>query len=111
MNVRTIPNVLNRVFRLPILALMLVSLVGCFDAGPGPLKGTWKSTGEFPMVVVFRNGETEALGIIEHVSFEQKGRDVIVTYKDGLMKGNSVRFTVVDANTLTSGFGNYTKVR
>ena len=57
------------------------------------------------MTVQFRAGETEAMGIIEKVSYEAKGNDVIVTYESGLMKGSAVRYTVIGSNTARSDLG------
>lgn len=57
------------------------------------------------MTVQFRSGETEALGIIDKVSYEQKGRDVIVTYKSGLLMGTAIRYTLTGSNTARSELG------
>lgn len=55
-----------------------------------------------PMTITFRPGETEAMGIIEHVNYKTEGNSVVVTYKDGLMKGASMKYLIVDRNTATS---------
>ena len=68
-------------------------------------------SGPMPMKVQFRSGETEALGIIEKVSYEVRGRDVLVTYKDGLMKGSTIRYTMVDDNTARNELGTLRRVR
>lgn len=57
------------------------------------------------MTIQFRNGETEALGIIEKVSYEAKGNDVIVTYQDGITKGMAVRYTIIGPNTARTEMG------
>jgi len=61
--------------------------------------------GLMPMTVKFRHGETEALGIIEKVSYEIKGNDVIVTYQDGMAKGMAMRYTVTGPNTVRTEIG------
>lgn len=86
-------------------------LAGCFKSDPGPLSGTWRMNGPLPMTVEFRPGETEALSIIEKVSYETRGSDVLVTYQDGIMKGTSMRYTMVDANTARSQLGTLSRVR
>lgn len=55
--------------------------------------------GLMPMTIQFRDGETETLGVIEKVSYEVKGNDVIVTYLDGIAKGMAVRYTMAGPNT------------
>lgn len=86
-----------------LIAIAAASLIATLSAcgnDTGPLAGTWKMNGPIPMIVQFRSGETEALGMIEKVSYEVKGNDVIVTYKDGLAKGMAMRYTVAGTNTL-----------
>ena len=88
-----------------IVAALLLLLLSACSGNPGPLAGTWRMTGAMPMTVQFRNGETEALGIIEKVSYEVKGNDVIVTYKDGLAKGMAMRYTITGPNTASTQLG------
>lgn len=92
-------------------ALVLVVALTACGKGPGPLEGTWKMTGPIPMTVTFRADESEALGIIEKVSYQRKGDDVIVTYESGLMKGSSMRYTMTDRNTATFALGKLERVR
>jgi hypothetical protein len=54
------------------------------------------------MTITFRPGETEAMGVIEQVAYIAEGNVVKVTYKDGMMKGSSIAFTLVDKNTATN---------
>jgi len=65
------------------------------QGNPGSLSGTWKSSGIVPMTLTFRLGEEEAMGIISRVTFETKGKDVLVTYTDGLLKGTTIRYTML----------------
>lgn len=51
------------------------------------------------MTIAFRPGETEAMGVIEQVDYATEGNVVKVTYKDGIMKGSSITFTIIDKNT------------
>ena len=90
--------------------LLSLALVACGGSSPGPLTGTWQAGGVVPLKVTFRSGETETMGIIEHVSYDVQGKSVIVTYKDGLMKGTAVRFVMVDATTAQAMNLTYRKV-
>ncbi|KQV30596.1 hypothetical protein ASC93_03830 [Massilia sp. Root335] len=76
-------------------------LAGCSDS-PGSLEGAWTANGPVPMTITFRPGETEAMGVIEHVDYKTAGDSVEVTYKDGLMKGTSMKYVLVDRNTATN---------
>ena len=80
-------------------AVFTLALAACGASAPGPLAGTWQADGAMPLKTTFRAGETETMGIIEHVSYDVQGQSVIVTYKDGLMKGNAVRFVLVNPST------------
>jgi hypothetical protein len=90
--------------------VVLLALAAC-GKGPGPLEGTWRMTGPLPMTVTFRANEAEALGIIEKVSYERKGDDVIVTYESGLLKGTSVRYTMKGKNSASFALGELERVR
>ncbi len=83
-------------------AIVFIALAGCGGSSPGQLGGTWQAKGLVPMNVIYRDGEEEAMGIITSVSYKTQGKDVIVTYNDGLMKGTSIRYTIVDAKTARS---------
>jgi hypothetical protein len=97
------------------LVLATIFMASLFLSGcgndPGPLAGTWRMAGPLPMTIQFRSGETEALGIIEKVSYEVKGSDVLVTYKDGLMKGSTLRYTITGPNTARTELGNLQRAR
>lgn len=93
-----------------VLLAFVTILVACGGGAPGPLGGTWQSTSGFPMTITFRNGETEALGLIEKVDYKVEGKTVFVTYKDGLMKGTSVRFSMVNPTTAHAMGTTYRKV-
>ena len=96
--------------RILATAALTMSLVACGDSSPGPLAGTWQAGGILPMKVTFRSGETEAMGMIEKVGFTTEGNSVLVTYKDGLMKGTAVRFQMVDSKTARAMGTTYRKV-
>lgn len=64
-----------------------------------------------PMTIQFRDGETEALGIIEKVSYEVKGNDVIVTYLGGIAKGMAVRYTMTGPNTARTEIGELQRIK
>ncbi|THC43221.1 hypothetical protein C2862_13325 [Massilia sp. Mn16-1_5] len=63
------------------------------------------------MTITFRPGETETMGVIEQVDYTTKGNVVKVTYKDGMMKGSSIPFTLVDHNTATNPMYTLRRVR
>lgn len=63
------------------------------------------------MTIIFRPGETETMGVIEHVDYKTEGTSVEVTYKDGLMKGTSMKFVLVDPNTATNPMYTMRRVR
>ena len=63
------------------------------------------------MTIQFRNGETESLGVIEKVSYEAKGNDVIVTYQDGIAKGMSMRYTITGQNSARTEMGVLQKIK
>lgn len=93
-----------------ILCISALTLAGC-NNDPGPLTGTWQVNGIVPMTVQFRSGETEAMGMIEKVSYESKGNDVLVTYTDGMAKGMTMRYTVIDNDTVRSELGTLKRLK
>lgn len=96
------------------MAVLLVCFVvtACSSSkNPGPLEGTWQMTGYLPMTVTFRDGETEALGMIEKVSYKVEGNDVLVTSLDGLAKGTTFRYTMTGPDSARTELGNLRRVR
>jgi hypothetical protein len=88
------------------------TIVACSDSGsPGPLEGNWQMKGIMPMAVTFRHGETEALGMIEKVSYKTEGNDVLVTYLDGLAKGTTIRYTITGQDSARTEMGTLQRVR
>lgn len=81
---------------------LVLIVASCTGSDPGALAGNWQAAGILPMKVTYRAGEEEAMGIITNVSYETRGKDVIVSYKDGMMKGTSIRYTMVNADTARS---------
>jgi len=69
-----------------VFTFAITLLTGC-GKSPGPLEGTWKTNGPMSLKIEFRSGETESLGIIEHVEYKIEGNTVTVTYKDGPDEG------------------------
>ena len=102
---------MSSIFRGTLLGAATLILVACTPEGPGPLEGTWVVTEPFPVTVAFRPGEVEAMGKIKKASYKVDGDEVLVTYKDGTAKGNSFRYTVIDANTIRSESGTFRRVR
>jgi hypothetical protein len=99
--------------RLLWCAALLASLllVGCSRNDPGPLPGTWKMDGLIPMTIPFCSGEVEAMGMIEKVSYEVNGSDVIVTYKDGISKGMGIRYTMTGPDTARTELGTLRRIK
>lgn len=94
-----------------ILAVAIGMLLAGCSGSPGPLEGTWTASGPVPMTITFRPGETEAMGVIEHVDYKAEGNTVEVTYKDGLMKGSSMKFVLVDHNMATNSMFTLRRLR
>jgi hypothetical protein len=101
-------NIINK---LCIAAVLAVLLSGCGGSDPGPLRGSWRLTGPLPMIIHFRDGESEALGVIDKVTYQTKGADVIVTYETGISKGSAMRFTMNGRNRAHSEIGVLTRVK
>ena len=96
--------------RLLVTTFLALCLAAC-GGDPGPLKGTWRMGGVLPMTIQFRSGETEAMGMIEKVSYERSGQDVIVKYESGLMTGTAMRYTMTGPDTARSELGTLQRVR
>lgn len=93
-----------------VAILFALTLAACGDSSPGPLAGTWQSAGFMPMKITFRSGETETMGVIEKVGYEADGQSVIMSYKDGLMKGSALRFVMVNPTTARALDTTYRKI-
>lgn len=96
-----------------LAAIVLSCLVAACSGGqsPGPLEGTWQMTGDVPMIISFRDGETEALGMIDKVSYKVEGNDVLVTALDGFAKGTTFRYTMTSPDSARTELGDLQKVR
>jgi hypothetical protein len=95
---------------LAVQLLLLTLLSACTNNDPGPLAGTWKMR-EMPITVQFRSGETESLGMIDKVSYEIKGSDVLVTFKEGMAKGTTLRYTITGNGTARTELGTLQRVK
>jgi len=94
-----------------ILSLFLVILSACSNTSdPGPLAGKWQLTGQVDMTVSFRPGETEAKGVVEKVRYKIEGKDVLVTYLEGMAKGMTMRYTLIDDQTAITNLGTLKKI-
>lgn len=93
-----------------LLFLIALGVTAC-GKSPGPLEGVWQASGVVPMKVVFRTGETETMGMIEHVEYKVEGNSVTVTYTDGLMKGTAMRYLMVDRDTAQNSMMTLKRVR
>lgn len=89
-----------------VFVVIISALSACSNSDPGPIAGTWQIKNPImPMIFQFRSGETESMGIIEKVSYKVDGNSVIVTSKDGMAKGISMRYELIDKDTLRAGGG------
>jgi hypothetical protein len=100
----------RNVLRGTLLGVVALGLVACTGKSPGPLEGTWAMADPFPVTVSFRSGEVEAMGTVKKVSYKIRGKDVLVTYKEGANKGTTFRYTMVDADTIRSESGTFRRV-
>lgn len=90
------------------LALMLGS---CSRNSPGTLEGKWQVTGVVLLTVEFRDGESESFGVIEKVTYEVRGNDVIVHSESGMGKGMAVRYTMTGPDSATAEFGTLRRIQ
>lgn len=91
-------------------SVLTYALLACGNSSPGPLAGTWQASGIVPMRTTFRSGEMETMGVIEKVGYKVDNQSVIVTIKDGPMKGMAVRYVMVNPTTLQALGMTYRKV-
>ena len=68
-------------------------------------------SGVMPMTIQFRNGETEAMGMIEKVSYKVSGNDVLITYEAGIAKGTTIRYTITGPNTAKTELGSLQRIK
>jgi len=57
------------------------------------------------MIIEFRDGECETMGVIEKVSYKKDGNSYLITGESGYDKGVTIRYDIVDANTIRSSLG------
>lgn len=105
--VRTITAAVAALQLLVVVAAVL--LAACGESSPGPLAGTWISDPPVVMKTTFRKGETESMGVVEQVDYKVDGKSVLVTFKNGMAKGTTMRFVVVNPTTLQAGSMVYRK--
>ena len=94
-----------------MLAFVLMTLGACSRNSPGPLEGRWQVAGMAPLVIEFRDGESESLGVIEKVTYEVRGNDVIVHSESGLGKGMAIRYTMTGPDSARAEFGALRRIR
>lgn len=102
---------MRTISRLVGVFILALALAACSGNSPGPLEGTWQMSGAMPMTITFRDGETEALGMIEKVSYEGEGNDVLVTYLDGMAKGTTMRYSMTGRDTARTELGSLQRIR
>lgn len=97
---------MNKIKSLIVSIIFIVSITACSNNDPGPLAGSWEIRNTvMPMVFQFRNGEAESMGMIEKVTYKKDGNSVIVTSKNGIAKGVSMRYRIINKDTLQAGPG------
>ena len=95
--------------RLALLALSTLLLTACTGKDPGLLEGTWKSS--IGTTITFRAGESEADGNVWKVSYKVSGNEVRVVHTEGPTKGNTARFTIIDADTAKTDYMTIQRVK
>lgn len=96
--------------KLITFALMALMIAACSKANPGDIKGKWKFSDGMPMIVEFRDGESETMGMIEKVSYKIEGSTFFVTSESGPAAGLTVRYELVDHNTLSCQLGTFRRI-
>lgn len=95
-------------------AAVFVCLVAACSSGksPGPLEGTWQTTGDIPTNITFRDGEMEVMGLIVTASYTFEGNEVVVTSPVGSSDpGNTYRYTMNGPDSISTEHGNMRRVR
>lgn len=95
-----------RWFSILIAALLLTAC----KSSPGPLEGSWRSTGAVPVTITFSAGQVELQGVVEPVEYEESGSEVIVTQTDGMAKGTSTRYVIKASNSMEGAGHSYRKI-
>jgi len=49
--------------------------------------------------------------MIEKVSYKVEGQDVLVTYLDGMAKGTTIRYTVINSGSARTALGSLRRVQ
>ncbi|EUJ09653.1 hypothetical protein Meth11DRAFT_0452 [Methylophilaceae bacterium 11] len=89
-------------------------LIGCANNtldNPGELAGKWRLDGLISIPMEFKQGEVTALDITEKVTYEAKGRDILVTYKTGVAKGTVVKYTITGDDSAVTELGTLKRVQ
>lgn len=93
---------------IPFFAFLLIT--ACSNNSPGQLEGSWKATGMFPMQITFKDGEVNEMGVISPVSYHIDGNIVVMTYEDGIFKGNKIQY-IVNGDLAKTSFGNLKRIK
>ncbi len=108
---------MHKAIQLLFISLLSAFISACTPSDPGPLAGKWASSSAPRMSIEFRPGESELQlkedGVIVYsgiykVTYEMKGKDVFV--KNGAT-GVTVKYTVIDENTLQLGSEIQTRIK
>jgi hypothetical protein len=92
-------------------ACLSLGLAACGNSSPGPLEGTWVPDGMPKLTTTFRAGEMESLGVIEKVDYKVDGKSVLVTPRDGMLKGTSFRYVLSTPDTAQAMGITYRRVK
>ena len=63
------------------------------------------------MIIQFSEGEVEAMGAVDKVSYQRSGNDVIVMFDSGIWKGSPMRFSMSGPNRAYSDLGTLTRIK
>lgn len=88
---------------------LVLALTGC-KSSPGPLEGSWRSTGAVPVTITFSPGQVESNGVVEPVAYEESGSEVTVTQTEGMAKGTTTLYVIKSSNSMEAMGHSYRKV-
>lgn len=86
-------------------------LTACKPSDPGPLAGKWRIVEDKRVVIDFKPGESDTMGIVEAVDYDVLASQVIVTYKKGPMSGIPQEYLLTSPDTVTSPIGHLERVK
>jgi hypothetical protein len=92
------------------LAVLTVALLltAC-GSSPGPLEGSWRSSGSVAPVT-FSPGQVEAMGVMESAEYSVVGNEVTMTLMTGPDKGSTRQYVLKSPELMLSKGQTYRKM-